>query len=78
MEINIIKNKLFNGLNLTIEESSKIFELIMSGQTSEIDTTAILIGLKIKKESSMSVALDILLNSSEISEYVLEFSDCII
>tara|TARA_Y100000590_G_scaffold470620_1_gene667023 strand:- start:7385 stop:8389 length:1005 start_codon:yes stop_codon:yes gene_type:complete len=51
MEINIIKNKLFNGLNLTIEESSKIFELIMSGQTSEIDTTAILIGLKIKKES---------------------------
>ena len=29
MEINIIKNKLLNGLNLTIEESSKIFELII-------------------------------------------------
>ena len=50
MTINDIKKKLFNSLDLNVEESSYIFNKIMSGEISEIDTSAILIALKIGKE----------------------------
>ena len=51
MLIKDIKNKLFSGLNLTVEETALTFNSIMSGKVSEIDTTAILIALKIKQET---------------------------
>ena len=51
MKINNIKKKLFNNLDLTTKESSYIFNLIMDGNVSEIETTAILIALKIKGET---------------------------
>ena len=51
MLIKGIKNKLFSGLNLTVEETALTFNSIMSGKVSEIDTTAILIALKIKQET---------------------------
>ena len=46
-----IKNKLFNQIDLTIDESSYIFNLIMSGEVTEIDMVSILVALKIKNES---------------------------
>jgi len=55
MLIKNIKNKLFNGFDLTVNESSQIFDKIMSGKVSEIDTTAILIALKIKEESKNEI-----------------------
>ena len=51
MEINNIKNKLFTQSNLTAEESFSLFEAIMNGKLNEIDTSAILISLKIKGET---------------------------
>ena len=42
MNLSEIKNKLFNQINLTSEETSHIFNLIMNGKLSEIDTTSIL------------------------------------
>ncbi len=51
MEFNNIKNKLFSQINLTTGESYYLFELIMNGELNEIDTTAILISLKIKGET---------------------------
>ena len=55
MIINNIKNKLFNGLDLSTEEASQIFNMIMNGEVSEIDTTAILIALKIKVETKNEI-----------------------
>ena len=46
-----IKNKLFNQIDLTTDESSYIFNLIMSGGVNEIDVVSILVALKIKNES---------------------------
>ena len=46
-----IKNKLFDKQDLSFEESSFVFNLIMNGEVEEIDTTSILISLKIKNES---------------------------
>ncbi len=46
-----IKNKLYEKLNLSEEETSMIFNLIMDGKLSEIETASILISLKIKKEN---------------------------
>ena len=43
MPIKKIKEKLFNGLDLTKKESSNIFNMIMNGKVSEIETSAILI-----------------------------------
>ena len=43
MKVKDIKNKLFNSLDLTIDESLYIFNMIMGGEISEIDTTAILV-----------------------------------
>ncbi|MBT6197728.1 MAG: anthranilate phosphoribosyltransferase [Pelagibacteraceae bacterium] len=51
MEINNIKNKLFSQNNLTAEESFFLFKEIMNGKLNEIDTSAILISLKIKGET---------------------------
>jgi len=51
MEINNIKNKLFSQSNLTAEESFSLFSEIMNGKLNEIDTSAILISLKIKGET---------------------------
>ncbi len=46
-----IKNKLYDKLNLSEEETSMIFNLIMDGKMSEIETATILISLKIKNEN---------------------------
>jgi len=51
MKINNIKNKLFSQNNLTAEESFFLFKEIMNGKLNEIDTSAILISLKIKGET---------------------------
>ncbi len=51
MEIKRFKNKLFSQQDLTSDESTYLFELIMSGKLSEIDITAILTSLKIKGET---------------------------
>ncbi len=55
MKISIIKNKLFSQKNLTSEESLYLFEMIMSGELSEIDISAILISLKIKGETQEEI-----------------------
>ena len=55
MKLNEIKNKLFDQINLSTEETSYIFSLIMSGEISEIDTTSILVALKIKKETKNEI-----------------------
>ena len=51
MNLRIIKEKLFNANNITTEESTLIFDLIMSGKLSEVEITAILIALKTKSEN---------------------------
>ena len=51
MKISHIKNKLFSQNNLTSEEAFYLFEVIMNGELNEIDTSAILISLKIKGET---------------------------
>ena len=47
MNISKIKDKLLNKQDLTTEETSEIFNLIMSGDVSEVDIATILIALKI-------------------------------
>ena len=51
MKINHIKNKLFSQNNLTSEESYYLFKAIMNGELNEIDTSGVLISLKIKGET---------------------------
>ena len=46
-----IKNKLFDKQDLSFEESSFVFNLIMNGEVEAVDTAAILISLKTKNES---------------------------
>ena len=55
MLIKDIKNKLFNSLNLTVEETEQTFNNIMNGKVSDIDITAILIALKIKQETKNEI-----------------------
>ncbi len=50
-----IKNKLFSKINLSSEESSYVFNLIMSGNMEEIDIVSILISLKLKSESKEEI-----------------------
>ena len=51
MEIKQIKEKIFELKDLSLEETTFIFDLIMTGKMSEVNTAAILIGLKLKTES---------------------------
>ena len=51
MILDEIKNKLYNKIDLSTQETSYIFNLIMSGEISEINTASILIALKIKNET---------------------------
>ena len=55
MKLSEIKNKLFDKMNLSTEEASYLFNLIMSGEVTEIDTASILIALKIKSESKEEI-----------------------
>ena len=55
MEINNIKNKLFNLENLSTDESLFLFEEIMEGKLNEIDLSGILISLKIKGETKEEI-----------------------
>ena len=48
MNYKILKEKIFNLKNLTVEETGFIFDLIMTGKISEIEMSAILIALKLK------------------------------
>ena len=50
-----IKNKLFDRKDLTADESSFVFNLIMSGQLTDVDISSILIALKIKNESKSEI-----------------------
>jgi len=55
MIIDEIKSKLFNKQDLTTNETSEIFNLIMSGKVSEIDIASILIALKMKNENKNEI-----------------------
>ena len=55
IEIKNIKEKIFNHIDLSIQETVYIFDLIMNGKLSEIDITAIIIGLKLKQESKNEI-----------------------
>jgi len=51
MNLNSIKEKIFNSENISTFESTFIFDLIMNGEVSEVEAAGILIGLKTKSES---------------------------
>ena len=51
MNFELIKGKIFNCENLSVEETIFIFNLIMNGNLSEIQISGILIALKMKSES---------------------------
>ena len=59
MKLNKIKNKLFEQLNLSTEETAFIFNLIMNGEISEIDTASILVSLKMKKKLKMKLKVQL-------------------
>ena len=65
-----IKNKLFSGLDLTVEETALTFNNIMSGKVSDIDTTAILIALKIKQETKATIRCIPIEKSGEVGECI--------
>ena len=50
-----IKDKLFNLKNLSINESTFLFKLMMNGEISEIEISAILILLKLKSETKEEI-----------------------
>ena len=55
MNLSFIKEKIFNSQNLSVEETIFIFNLIMSGELSEIEISAILIALKSKSETKNEI-----------------------
>ena len=55
MNISKIKDKLLNKQDLTTEETSDVFNLIMSGDVSEVDIATILIALKMKNENKNEI-----------------------
>ena len=55
MNISKIKDKLLNKQDLTTEETSEVFNLIMSGDVSEVDIATILIALKMKNENKNEI-----------------------
>ena len=55
MELKKIKEKIFNSKDLSTEETTNLFDLIMNGELSEIETAAVLIGLRVKSESKNEI-----------------------
>ena len=55
MKIKEIKNKLFKSIDLSVEETTYIFSEIMNGNLSEIETSSILIALKLKNETKNEI-----------------------
>ena len=55
MEQERILNKILEKQNLNIEESTFIFNKIMSGELDDIKITSILIGLKLKGETEEEI-----------------------
>ena len=70
MLIKDIKNKLFNGINLTVKETELTFNKIMSGKVSDIDIAAILIALKIKEETLYDIEKNLIIQSPERILYI--------
>ena len=54
--MNEIQQKLFEFENLSIEDSCKLFESLIKGELSEIETTSLLISLKMKGEHPQEIA----------------------
>ena len=55
MNLKNIKEKIFNSNNITVEETIFIFNLIMSGEISEIEIAGVLVALKIKSETKNEI-----------------------
>ncbi len=55
MNFKLLKEKIFNFQNLTVDETSLVFNLIMTGKISEIEISAILIALKLKSETKEEI-----------------------
>ncbi len=55
MDNKLILNKIYNRNNLSIEESTFIFNKIMSGELDDIEITSILIALKMKGETKEEI-----------------------
>ena len=51
MNLDELKNKIFNKVDLSFNETTFLFDLIMNGNIEEIDIALILISLKMKEES---------------------------
>ena len=51
MKLSNIKEKLFNKKDLSLGESSYLFNLILEGEVLEVDLASILIALKFKEET---------------------------
>jgi len=72
MNLSKIKNKLFDKQDLSFEESSFVFKLIMNGEVGEIDTASILISLKIKNERFVHIWLFRLPVTSECGHFDIQ------
>ena len=55
MNQNLIFNKIYNKINLSVEESMFIFNSIMNGEIDDIKITSILISLKLKGETKEEI-----------------------
>ena len=55
MNFELIKLKIFSSEDLSVKETTFIFDLIMNGKLSEIEISGILIALKIKSESKNEI-----------------------
>jgi len=79
MNLHEIKNKLFDKITLSFEETTFLFDLIMKGQVEEIDLSSILIALKIKNEEINEIhgAAKIMIeNSLKISSPINTIDTC--
>lgn len=56
MTIQTLLSKLFEGENLTQPEAFSVFDLVLHGKVSDIETTALLTALKMKGESADEIA----------------------
>tara|TARA_A100001011_G_C14312161_1_gene846104 strand:- start:701 stop:1702 length:1002 start_codon:yes stop_codon:yes gene_type:complete len=55
MDQNLVIEKIYNKIDLNVDESSFIFNKIMSGELDDVKITSILIGLKIKGETKEEI-----------------------